>query len=107
MRPIDLFLLLFGWRRVGESYVNDGAEYIRLYLTSHGIGGPLDSKRVSMSKALSQLAFNRAIRREGEKTVIWRDYVHQLEKVAELTCLAMSGREMEDARIRDILIWHE
>lgn len=100
-----LALLLLGWKRTPERFVSKFGEYIPIYLREQGID-PADRLTKACRVSLSQLAYLRAAKMDPDQQPRFRNYVHELDVVAKVVAGALAGHDIDDERIRSILLLH-
>jgi hypothetical protein len=96
---------LFGWMRTPERFVRRCADYIPLCLRVK-CGIPADHLPAACCLALSQLAYLRAAKMNFEQQPRFRNYVFEMERIANAVADALSKRETVDERVKSILIFY-
>ena len=97
-------LLIFGWKRTPERLVARGADMIAVCLRDFEVERADTIPRACLLK-LSYLAYERA--RKGsveEPRFIY--FARQLEKIGTSVAVAISGQQIRDEQVRDILFSH-
>lgn len=98
-------LAIFGWFQTPERFVRDCGPYIKMCLKERGRN---DAEMLSGAccVALSQLAYLRAAGEGLDQRPRFRNYVRQMEKVSAVVAQALAKKEIDDERVKSILLLH-
>lgn len=101
----QIALVIFGWKRTPEGFLPRGGELIMAYLKDHDVER-IDAVPSACYLALSQLAYTRAAKDRLDRPPRFIHYMRELERMGAFVEDALRGREVDDSRVRSILLLH-